>query len=70
MLTAAEPSPLEVRVEWADGRVTHEWESPEPDIDELKHKLLDIFNREGKSLLALNALRQAQHTEASIAHKR
>jgi uncharacterized protein len=69
VLTAAEPSPLEVRVEWADGRVTHEWESPEPDIDELKHKLLDIFNREGKSLLALNALRQAQHTEASIAHK-
>lgn len=69
VLTAADPSPLEVRVEWADGRVTHEWESPEPDIDELKQKLLDILNREGKSLLALNALRQAQQTEASIAHK-
>jgi uncharacterized protein len=65
---AAEPSPLEVRVEWPDGRVTHEWETPEPQMDELKSKILTILNREGKSLLALNALRQARRAEAAIAH--
>jgi len=66
---AAEPSPLQVRVEWEDGRVTHEWESPSPDISELKQKLLAILNQEGKSLLALNALRQARESEQSIARK-
>ena len=69
VLVAAEPAPVEVRVEWADGRVTHEWESPPPQVDELQAKLLEILNREGKSLLALNALRQAKQTEASIARK-
>ena len=65
---AAEPAPLEVRVEWADGRVTHEWETPAAQVDELKEKLLTILNREGKSLLALNALRQARQAEVAIAH--
>jgi uncharacterized protein len=65
---AAEPAPLEVRVEWADGRVTHEWETPAAQVDELKEKLLTILNREGKSLLALNALRQARQAETAIAH--
>jgi len=66
---AAEPAPLQVRVEWEDGRMTHEWESPPPDITELKQKLLAILNQEGKSLLALNALRQARESEQSIARK-
>ncbi|MCY7286346.1 MAG: GTP-binding protein, partial [Cyanobacteria bacterium CAN_BIN43] len=65
---AAEPAPLEVRVEWADGRVTHEWETPAAQVGELKEKLLTILNREGKSLLALNALRQARQAETAIAH--
>lgn len=68
VLIAAEPAPIEVRVEWADGRISHEWESPPPEITALKQKLLELLNREGKSLLALNALRQARTTEASIAH--
>lgn len=66
---AAEPAPMEVRVEWEDGRVTHEWETPPPQIEELKQKLLEILNHEGKSLLALNALRQARETEANLAHR-
>jgi uncharacterized protein len=69
VLVAAEPAPMEVRVEWEDGRVTHEWEAPPPQIEELKRKLLEILNREGKSLLALNALRQARDTEANLARK-
>jgi len=69
VMVAADPAPVEVRVEWEDGRVTHEWEAPPPDIDELKQKLLDILHRDGKSLLAVNALRQARESEAAIAHK-
>lgn len=69
VLVAAEPAPMEVRVEWEDGRVTHEWESPPPQVEPLKRKLLEILNREGKSLLALNALRQARETEANLVRK-
>jgi uncharacterized protein (DUF697 family) len=38
-------------------------------VDELKQKILSILNREGRSLLALNALFQARNAEASIAQK-
>jgi hypothetical protein len=69
VMVAAEPAPLEVRVEWLDGEVTYEWETPPPQVDELKQKILRILNREGRSLLALNALFQARNAEVSIAKK-
>lgn len=69
VMVAAEPAPLEVRVEWPDGQVTYEWETPPPQIDELKQKILKVLNREGRSLLALNALFQARNAEGSIAKK-
>jgi uncharacterized protein len=69
VMVAAEPAPLEVRVEWPDGRVTYEWETPPPQIDELKQKILRVLNQEGRSLLALNALFQARKAEAGIAKK-
>lgn len=67
VMVAAEPAPLEVRVEWPDGKVTYEWETPPPQVDELKQKILGILNREGRSLLALNALVQARDAEEAIA---
>lgn len=69
VMVAAEPAPLEVRVEWPDGRVTYEWETPPPQIDELQQKIFKILNREGRSLLALNALFQARTAEGNIAKK-
>lgn len=69
VMVAAEPAPLEVRVEWPDGRVTYEWETPPAQIDELKQKIFKILNREGRSLLALNALFQARDAEANMAKK-
>ncbi|NJR64352.1 MAG: DUF697 domain-containing protein [Leptolyngbyaceae cyanobacterium CRU_2_3] len=69
VLVAAEPASVEVQVEWANGEVTHEREFPPPQIDPLKEKLLEILNREGKSLLALNALRQSRESENAIARK-
>ncbi|MEH1838945.1 MAG: GTP-binding protein [Nostoc sp.] len=69
VMVAAEPAPMEVRVEWPDGRVSYEWETPPPQVDELKETILNILNREGRSLLALNALIQARDAEAAIAQK-
>ncbi|PPS42755.1 GTP-binding protein [Chroococcidiopsis sp. TS-821] len=69
VMVAAEPAPMEVRVEWADGNVTYELETPPPQIAELKLAILRILNREGRSLLALNALVQAREATAKIAHK-
>ncbi len=69
VMVAAEPAPLEVRVEYPDGRVDYEWETPLAQIDELRQVILTILNREGRSLLALNALVQAREAESSIAQK-
>lgn len=69
VMAAAEPAPVQVRVEWPDSSVTYEWESPPPQIDQLQQKLITIINREGRSILALNALVQAREAEVTIAHK-
>ncbi|MDM9384180.1 GTP-binding protein [Chlorogloeopsis sp. ULAP01] len=69
VMVAAEPAPLEVRVEYPDGKVAYEWEAPSPQIDELKQTILKILNREGRSLLALNALVQAKEAQEAIASK-
>jgi GTPase SAR1 family protein len=66
---AAEPSPIQVRVELPDGTVNYEWETLPPQIDELQQAILKILNREGRSLLALNALFQARTAQVSIAQK-
>ncbi len=69
VMVAAEPAPLEVRVEWPDGRVTYEWETAPPQVEELRKTILSLLNREGRSLLALNALVQARDAEANIASR-
>ncbi len=69
VMVAAEPAPIEVRVEYADGMVNYEWETPPAQIEDLRQTILKILNREGRSLLALNALLQARQTEARIAKK-
>jgi uncharacterized protein (DUF697 family) len=69
VMVAAEPAPMEVRIEYPDGNVSYEWETPPPQVDELKQTILNILNREGRSLLALNALIQARDAEATIAEK-
>lgn len=64
---SAEPAAVQVRVEWPDGRVSLEWETPPPQIEELKQAIVNIIHREGRSLLALNALVQAREAEKQIA---
>jgi hypothetical protein len=69
VMVAAEPQAVSVRVEWADGTITEEWETPPPQVDELRQKILEILNREGRSLLAINSLVQARDAEENIARK-
>lgn len=69
VLVAAEPAPMQVRVEQPDGRVTYAWESPDPVIAPLQQKILDVLQQEGQTLMALNALVQVQAAEARLTGK-
>jgi hypothetical protein len=69
VLVAADPAPLQVRVELPDGSVRYEWESPPVQIAPLKQKMLDILSQEGRTLMALNALVQVRDAEARLAGK-
>ena len=69
VMIAAKPQQIQVRIEATDGTVNTQWETPPPQIEELKETILRILNREGRSLLALNALVQARDAEVNIAKK-
>ena len=69
VMVAAQPQPIQVRVESADGTVETSWENPEPQIEELHLTICHILQKEGKSLLALNALVQGRDAEINIARK-
>ena len=51
ILVAADPSPLQVRIEWPDGHITEEWETPQPEITPLKTALIDLVQTEGPTLV-------------------
>jgi small GTP-binding protein len=70
ILTAARPDPFRVKVRHPDGTTTVEWERPDPIIEPLKARILDVLEREGKALVALNALLFAGDLHQEIvAHK-
>ncbi len=69
VMISAEPTPLQVRVEWPDGHTTEEWEHPPAQIEPLKKTLLKIVHEEGATLIALNALRQAGVIEQRLAEE-
>jgi uncharacterized protein len=67
VMVAADPAPLQVRTEYPDGTTKTEWEKPEPQIAPLKQKIQELLEREGRSLLAINALVQARSSERNLA---
>ncbi|NEQ51592.1 MAG: DUF697 domain-containing protein [Leptolyngbya sp. SIO3F4] len=67
ILIAAEPAPLQVRIEWPDGRITEEWETPPPEIEPLKTALINLLQTEGPTLIALNTLHQANQVDINLA---
>lgn len=69
VMVAAKPQPIQVRKEADDGLITTTWETPPPQIAQLQEAIVRIIAREGRSLLALNALIQARDAETNIARK-
>ena len=69
VMVAADPAPLQVRVEWPDGRLTYEWETFPPQIGPLKQALVTIVRQDGAALIALNALREADTLETDMARR-
>jgi uncharacterized protein len=67
VMVAADPAPLQVRTEYADGSVKNEWEQPLPNIEPLQQKILNLLAQEGQSLIAINALVQARSSENNLA---
>jgi small GTP-binding protein len=56
VLTAARPDPIRIKIQQPDGASTIVWERPAPLIEPLKARILDVLEREGKALVALNTL--------------
>ncbi len=68
VLVMAEPVPLPMRIEWQNQAVTYTWDYPLPNVEPLRQKIVQILQREGMALLAVNALQQARQVEQAIAH--
>jgi small GTP-binding protein len=67
VLVAADPTPLQVRVEHPDGRMSEAWETPPVQVEDLKRKILQVLQQEGRTMLALNALLQVRDAENTLA---
>ena len=52
---AADPREREYVIQRADGSEESQWRKPPPDVGELKAKILELLEREGLALTALNA---------------
>jgi hypothetical protein len=70
VLTAARPDPFRVKLQRPDGTTSIIWERPAPVIEPLKSRILEVLEKEGKALVALNTLLFAGDLHADIvAHK-
>ena len=67
ILTAADPRPVEYVIESADGSTQHQWRTPQPDVGQLKARILEILDQEGLALLALNGALYAADRSDRIA---
>ncbi len=65
--TAADPRPMMYVIESADGSTREELRKPKPMIEDLRTRILEVLQQEGKALLALNAALFAADTSDRIA---
>lgn len=68
--TSADPREVEYMIESADGKVRSEWRKPQPNIADLKARILEVLDREGLGLIALNAAMYAADKSDRIASLR
>jgi GTP-binding protein Era len=70
-IVMAAAAPLVVRATpQADGQPTYQTVRGQPQVDDLKLKILDILQREGKALVALNTLMYADAVSAEILERK
>ena len=67
---AADPREREYIIQAADGNERSEWRKPPPDVEELKTLILKLLDREGLSLIALNAALYAADKSDRVASLR
>ena len=67
VITAADPRKIEYVIEGKSGNDKSEWRKPEPDVGELKEKILTTFEKEGLDLIALNAAMYAADKSDRVA---
>lgn len=67
VMTAADPLERETVFESPDGSTRTEWRKPKADVEELKVRILNVLDREGKALIALNASLFAADTSDKLA---
>ncbi|MHB8973510.1 MAG: YcjF family protein [Pirellulaceae bacterium] len=70
VLAAADPREVEYVIEAADGTQRREWRKPDPDVEQLKVRILEVLAAEGKELLTLNAAMYAADKSDRIASVR
>ncbi len=70
VLTAARPDPVRVKIQQPDGTSKIVWEHPAPIIEPLKARILDVLEREGKALVALNTLLLAGDLHEEIVRRK
>ncbi len=68
--TTADPHPREVIIESADGSERHEFRKGPPKVEALKARILEVLERDGKALVALNAAMYAADKSDRIAAMR
>jgi small GTP-binding protein len=67
VLTQADPRKIEYVLEDDSGKTKTEWRKPDPDVGELKAKILQTFEKEGLDLIALNAAMYAADKSDRVA---
>jgi hypothetical protein len=70
VLAAGKPRAVKVLVQQADGSTVEKWETPEPLIEPLKLKILEVLDREGQALAALNTMLFVNDMHERITEKR
>jgi len=64
---AADPREVEYIIESPDGSTRSEWRKPEPDVGPLKGRILQVLEKDGLALLALNAAMYAADKSDRVA---
>jgi uncharacterized protein (DUF697 family) len=67
VVAAADPREVEYVVESASGRTSSQWRQPPPDVEQLKARIIELLEREGTALIALNAAMYAADKSDRIA---